>query len=209
MNYYEELKQFLTSRNSKDGLEKLDKIKDKPVDVVKMYNAFGKVIKDFSALQQNNARVGLKEQKTFKIKSEDKAAFINRLEKVGIPIGNYQIHDDKLDGFFSIEFTDPESINMINRILKDSPKIDVVKENVYTDEKSSTDTITMNIPLFIRMLEYAKEDAKDDIDLHKVTEYFLNKNTGNPTFTMKDYPKFLSEININKFNPSIYEWEKD
>jgi 3-hydroxy-3-methylglutaryl CoA synthase len=47
-----------------------------------------------------------------------------------------------------------------------------------TEEKketknNSTDTITMDVPLFIRMLEYAKEDAKTDMDLHVATEKAL------------------------------------
>jgi hypothetical protein len=31
-------------------------------------------------------------------------------------------------------------------------------------------TIRVTVPLFIRMLEYAKEDAKTDLDLHVATE---------------------------------------
>ena len=35
------------------------------------------------------------------------------------------------------------------------------------------DKITVDVPLFIRLLEYAREDAKSDMDLHKVTENIL------------------------------------
>ena len=31
------------------------------------------------------------------------------------------------------------------------------------NEENKPDTLTMDIPLFIRMLEYAKEDAKTDM----------------------------------------------
>ena len=79
--------------------------------------------------------------KVFTIKSEDKAAFINRLDKMGIPVDTYKIHDNVLDDSFSIEFTNPESIKMIVQMLKQSPKIDVIKERlgkllkkVYTDK---------------------------------------------------------------------------
>jgi hypothetical protein len=37
-------------------------------------------------------------------------------------------------------------------------------------EEDAVDTITMDIPLFLRMLEYAREDAQKDLDLHDVTE---------------------------------------
>ena len=35
------------------------------------------------------------------------------------------------------------------------------------------DNVTLTVPLFIRMLEYAKEDAKTDMDLHKATERLI------------------------------------
>jgi hypothetical protein len=36
--------------------------------------------------------------------------------------------------------------------------------------EDKVDTITMDIPLFLRMLEYSREDAEQDLDLHDVTE---------------------------------------
>ena len=47
---------------------------------------------------------------------------------------------------------------------------DIIEERALITE---TDKITMSVPLFIRMLEYAKEDAKTDMDLHKATERAL------------------------------------
>jgi hypothetical protein len=36
------------------------------------------------------------------------------------------------------------------------------------------DTITVDVPLFIRLLEYAREDAKTDMDLHRCNrKYYL------------------------------------
>ena len=37
---------------------------------------------------------------TYKIKLEDKAAFINRLDKLGVEVDSYEIVDDKLKGYF-------------------------------------------------------------------------------------------------------------
>lgn len=52
-----------------------------------------------------------------------------------------------------------------------------------TDKK---DTITLNIPLMIRMLELAREDVKDDMELHKITERLIDiRNKG--VLTMDDY----------------------
>ena len=55
------------------------------------------------------------------------------------------------------------------------------------EETNPTDKITMDVPLFIRMLEYAREDAKTDMDLHDVTEKALTLSTSGNTLTMADY----------------------
>lgn len=35
-----------------------------------------------------------------------------------------------------------------------------------------SDKITVDVPLFIRLLEYAREDAQTDMDLHNVAEKY-------------------------------------
>jgi hypothetical protein len=54
-------------------------------------------------------------------------------------------------------------------------------------EEDKVDTITMDIPLFLRMLEYSREDASQDMDLHDVTEKanILGKEKG--VLSMEDY----------------------
>ena len=66
--------------------------------------------------------------KTYKIKLEDKAAFINRLDKVGVKVGTYEIVDNELEGYFEFTSTDPVIDNIVKGILKQSPKIDQIKE---------------------------------------------------------------------------------
>ena len=58
-------------------------------------------------------------------------------------------------------------------------------------QKIDPTEIKMDIPLFIRMLEYAKEDAKDDMDLHKVTER-INSMVGRK-LTMDDYNTIIGK----------------
>lgn len=70
--------------------------------------------------------------KTYKIKLEDKAAFINRLEKMDIKVDTQQIKDNKIDGYFEFTADNPETIDAVKSILKQSPKIDTVKENKIT-----------------------------------------------------------------------------
>ncbi len=68
--------------------------------------------------------------KTYKIKLEDKAAFLNRLEKVGVKVDSYEITDNKLEGYFEFTTTDPVTDNIVKTILKQSPKIDRIKEMI-------------------------------------------------------------------------------
>jgi len=49
------------------------------------------------------------------------------------------------------------------------------------------DTIKLDIPLFIRLLEYAREDAQTDMDLHNVAENIISLSISGKTLTMDDY----------------------
>jgi hypothetical protein len=68
--------------------------------------------------------------KTYKIKSEDKAAFLNRMEKVKSPIDTTQIKDIPEEKAFEVTITDPEQLRLVKTILEQAPKINVIKENI-------------------------------------------------------------------------------
>jgi hypothetical protein len=59
------------------------------------------------------------------------------------------------------------------------------------EEADAKDTVTMDIPLLIRVLEYAREDAKTDMDLHKVVENLINMR-GEGTLSMEMYNKIVA-----------------
>jgi hypothetical protein len=67
---------------------------------------------------------------TFKINSGDKAAFLNRMEKQGETVSSKQIKDNKLEGYFEVEITDPKQLETTKAILKQSPKINTLKERL-------------------------------------------------------------------------------
>ena len=192
---------------SPDRLPELEKIKGDLPSLIKLYRRisnlydFKSVLSLADDIEPNDL---IKEVKEFKIKSEDKAAFINRLHKLGIGVDTYKIKDNKLDDYFSVEFIDPQVIDTINQMLRKSPKIDQVKENL-----NPIDSIKMDVPLFIRMLEYAREDAKTDIDLHDVTEKIIGMAKEGRILTIKDYNKIMSSKIVDNFNPNEYEWEKE
>ena len=49
------------------------------------------------------------------------------------------------------------------------------------------DTIKVDVPLFIRLLEYAREDAQTDMDLHNVAENIIRLSETGKTLSMNDY----------------------
>ena len=54
------------------------------------------------------------------------------------------------------------------------------------EETDTVDTITVDIPLMIRLLELAREDVKDDMELHKITERLIEIRSKG-TLSMEDY----------------------
>ena len=49
------------------------------------------------------------------------------------------------------------------------------------------DKIILDVPLFIRLLEYAREDAKTDMDLHRITENITILSEMGEVLTMDQY----------------------
>jgi hypothetical protein len=61
------------------------------------------------------------------------------------------------------------------------------------------DIITVDVPLFIRLLEYAREDSQTDMDLHDVAEKIISLSTSGKTLTMDDYSSIIgSQENIDE-----------
>jgi hypothetical protein len=74
-------------------------------------------------------------------------------------------------------------------------KRDAEKGNLNEVEEDVVDTITMDVPLFIRMLEFAREDASTDMDLHDVAENAISLNKEKEFLSMEDYDSIIpSEV---------------
>jgi hypothetical protein len=71
------------------------------------------------------------------------------------------------------------------------------------------DTITLDVPLFIRLLEYAREDAQTDMDLHNVAENAIGLALSGKVLTMNDYnmivgsPEDIEEIKMLQIRAGI------
>ena len=55
------------------------------------------------------------------------------------------------------------------------------------------DIIKMDVPLLIRLLEYAREDAKTDMDLHNVTERLIEFSKDGDVLSMEEYDAIVGE----------------
>jgi hypothetical protein len=80
--------------------------------------------------------------------------------------------------------------------------------------EDKVDTITMDIPLFLRMLEYSREDASQDMDLHDVTEKAISLGKERGILQMDDYDEIIgsaeevNEVNLKASKLSSAEYQK-
>ena len=68
------------------------------------------------------------------------------------------------------------------RVHQEATQLDTVKE-----ETNSIDVVKVDVPLLIRLLEYAREDAQTDLDLHNVAERAIRLSQEGRTLNMQDY----------------------
>ena len=91
---------------------------------------------------------------------------------------------------------------MIKQALKKSP-VEEINSAEYVQtrkpvtpieakEKNPEDMIMMDVPLLIRMLEYAREDAKTDMDLHFAAKNLIKLSKNGTTLTMDDYDTIIT-----------------
>lgn len=55
------------------------------------------------------------------------------------------------------------------------------------------DIARLSIPLLIRLLEFAREDAKSDLDLHFVVENIIREHQKRPWLSMEQYKQLVTE----------------
>lgn len=55
------------------------------------------------------------------------------------------------------------------------------------------DVLHINVPLFLKLLEYAREDSFSDEDLHWITERAISLTNHGYTLTMAHYLKIVPE----------------
>lgn len=105
----------------------------------------------------------------FKIKLEDKAAFLNRMEKAGDEVSSNQIKDNKLEGYFEVTIDNPKQLANAKSILNKSPKINTIKEMKKGLTKSELKEM---IRQQLRSTLAEKKKMKDEDKKEKLNEAF-------------------------------------
>jgi hypothetical protein len=99
---------------------------------------------------------------TFKIKLEDKAAFLNRMEKQGVGLDSTQIVDNKLEGYFEVNIVEPKQLQVAKGILKQSPKINTIKEMEHNKKKMTKDELKEMVRQELQAILAEKKKAAED-----------------------------------------------
>jgi len=83
-------------------------------------------------------------------------------------------------------------------------------------EENKMDVITVDVPLFIRLLEFAREDATDDMKLHDVAEKLIEMCADGDIMTMEQYDEIVgSQENgadtsgMNAVEDNMHDQNKD
>ena len=83
--------------------------------------------------------------------------------------------------------------------------LEFIPTEVEFANENPTDVISMDVPLFLRLLEWAKEDAQEDVELHDVAERAVKIMQNNTEFlTMDEYDEIINGC-CTGFEPPIDE----
>jgi hypothetical protein len=71
------------------------------------------------------------------------------------------------------------------------------------EKENKEDIVAFDIPLFIRLLEFAREDATDDETLHKITDKIIDMCLDGQVLSMNQYDEIISispEVDTSNMN---------
>lgn len=134
------------------------------------------------------------EQEVFESQSQATAAKDRRakqlaeraIKEVG---GNYG-HPSNLKKHVSQSKAPPDSI--VN-MAKSGARVDRNRRAGQVNEADQEDVVGLNIPLLLRIMEYSKEDAKTDMDLHDAVEKMIELSRGGESLTMDHYAAIVGQ----------------
>ena len=85
-------------------------------------------------------------------------------------------------------------LDIFTETEKPESQVEPVQEVVPVEAANPVDTVSMDIPLLLRIMEYSKEDAKTDMDLHHVVEKLVELSKSGQTLNMDHYNEIMSSL---------------
>ena len=104
---------------------------------------------------------------TFKIKLEDKAAFLNQMEKADVELNTNQMVDNEFKGYFEVTIDEPKQLQIAKGILKQSPKITQMENN---KKKMTKDELKEMVRQQLQAVLSEKKKVKDEDKKDKLDE---------------------------------------
>ena len=94
-------------------------------------------------------------------------------------------------------------VSLANGPAEEINSMEYVQNRKPVNEKNPIDTVRMDIPLLIRVMEFAKEDAKTDMDLHSATENMIELSKNDRVLNMNDYNNIVTLDEENQINELV------
>jgi hypothetical protein len=112
----------------------------------------------------------------YKIKAEDKAALLNRLEKLNVNISSNDLKNKSsfqngtVVNYFELSVNDPEQEEKINSILNHSPAINQISEMETKKKKMTKDELKEMVRQELQAVLAEKKKVKDEDKKEKIDE---------------------------------------
>jgi hypothetical protein len=194
----EDVEKILKGKAIKDAIIYIKNMKRKDIKelVIKSLTEIDFSIKGDPYIIKKLKEAGISDEQIEKLKKQDIPEAIRKLNSYYSYAEVYEINS-KQGLIYAFQS------GMSDRILmydKNGKQVSYLGETINSKkyiterEKNPEDKITMDVPLFIRMLEYAREDASTDIDLHDVAKKAINLSSKGKVLTMDDYENIIGEL---------------
>lgn len=80
-----------------------------------------------------------------------------------------------------------ESLERITQLMNEST------ESAAMEAADGVDTVKLDVPLMMRIMEFSREDAQTDMDLHHVVERMIELNKEKDHLSMDDYESIIEK----------------
>ena len=190
MEDIKKIQEFFSNPVKENSRRSPDFILTEPAEI-KYTESFGSGIKAPGVLHHANRGAFLGAEGAYIIVLPGGTFYVDEDKEEAIRI--YPIKDQSREFQLALDYTPiaPKYETWKSWVKKPKTLGEASKEE---EEEDPIDIITMDVPLFIRVLEYSKEDAKTDMDLHDLAEKAIAATKQQGMLSMDDYDMLVGEL---------------